>query len=69
MPTFYFNGKKAKYHKCDIVIIIFHLRNNEIEIAISLCITRWYMLTVGKLCSSKQCWLNTGISLPVQLMH
>lgn len=58
MTTFYFNGRKAKYQK--YVVVIFHSKNNELEIAVSFCITRWYMVTVGKLSSSKQCWLNIG---------
>ena len=53
MTTFYFSGRKAKYQKYVVATFIFHLKNNELEIAISFCITRWYMVTVGKLSSSK----------------
>lgn len=54
VTAFYVSGRKAKYQNYVVVIFIFHLKSNELEIAISFCITRWYMVTVGKLSSKKK---------------
>lgn len=51
VTAFYASGRKAKYQNYVVAIFIFHLKRNELEIAISFCITRWYMVTVGKLSS------------------